>query len=90
MVVCFFCGALPVVFFLVCFFVFSCNIESGAPGRHKRVCCDVVRARSTVRLFSLAVRFLLCLSWFVRFFVFFACKIEAGAPGRHERVFVAT
>ena len=39
---------------------------------------------------SLAVRFLLCLSWFVRFFVFFACNIEAGAPGRHERVFVAT
>ena len=38
MVVCFSCGALPVVLVLVCLCLFfSCNIEAGAPGRHERV-----------------------------------------------------
>ena len=37
MVVCFSCGALPVVLVLVCLCFFcSCNIEAGAPGRHER------------------------------------------------------
>ena len=54
------------------FFFFSRNIEARAPGRHEIVCCGVVRARGTAVhgwLFSLAVRFLLFLSWFGRSFV---------------------
>ena len=65
------CGALPAGLVLLFFcFLFSCNIEAGAPGRHERVCCDVVRERGTVHsclffcgAFS-AVFFLSVLSFF--------------------------
>lgn len=68
MVVCFSCGAVPVVLVLVCLLNFSCNIEAGAPGRHEGVCRDVVRAKGHMVARFLAVRFLWC---FFFCFVFF-------------------
>ena len=50
-------------------FVFTCDIEPGAPGRHERVCRDIVRAGGTVHgcLFfgsALPVVFFFCFVFF--------------------------
>ena len=87
MVVCFFAvrflSCLSCFFF---FFFFSCNIEAGAPGRHERVYCDVVRARGTLHgcFFLRCASCCACLGFFVFLFVLLVTTKRARQADMRE------